>query len=169
VANIGWQAPLGRGCISGGLPALKELHQNHNDSHYEQDMDEPTHGVGRNKSQQPGDDQDESDGVKHGQIVRIFWGFDSTTSHNLKSITRKMSSANLAKVISYRLRALQIICNHQNPITGWRLRPTFLVLSQPGAVHPLSDSLARRVPFHTLCGFPPKLRFCDGLPSSSSA
>jgi hypothetical protein len=60
---------------SGSFPALEKLHQNHDDGHHEQDMDESAHGIGRNKSQQPGDDQDESDGVKHGQVLsaRLHW------------------------------------------------------------------------------------------------
>jgi hypothetical protein len=41
-------------------------HQDHDDGDDEQNMDETTHGIGRNPSQEPGNDQYQGQSIKHG-------------------------------------------------------------------------------------------------------
>ena len=43
--------------------ALDDAHEDHDDGDDEQDVDEAAHGVGRDESKQPGDDEDEGEGV----------------------------------------------------------------------------------------------------------
>lgn len=49
--------------------SLDQPYQNQNDCDDQEYVDKSAHGVGRNQSQQPGDDQDEGKRVKHMRII----------------------------------------------------------------------------------------------------
>src|ERR1051326_9482160 len=47
------------------LPSLNDPDQDHDNGNHQQDMNETADGVGRNQSQEPGDDQNESQCIEH--------------------------------------------------------------------------------------------------------
>ena len=51
------------------LPALDDPNQNGNDGQDQQDMDEPTQGIGSNKAQEPQDEQYRKDRPKHVELL----------------------------------------------------------------------------------------------------
>jgi hypothetical protein len=55
------------------LPALDNPDQNDDDRHHQKDVYEPTHGVRRDQTQTPEDQQNNCNGLKHGLIVSGGW------------------------------------------------------------------------------------------------
>jgi hypothetical protein len=49
--------------------ALNETHENHDHRHYQKDVNEAPHRIRRYQSQEPGDDQDKSQSIKHKSVL----------------------------------------------------------------------------------------------------
>lgn len=59
---VTWFCPSGRGGFSQNPATLDDPHENDDDRHYKEDVDEAAHRGARDKSQQPKDDENNGNG-----------------------------------------------------------------------------------------------------------
>jgi hypothetical protein len=58
--------------FSEGAPSTDKVNKNHDDGNHQENMDETSHGVGRNEPEQPQYDQNDRNGIEHRLYLSLF-------------------------------------------------------------------------------------------------